>query len=406
MGSYAGGTGEAELQNRNLAELLRSSDIVVVGSGFFGLTIAERAATAGYRVAVLEQRDHRGGNAYSYLDSETQIELHKYGSHLFHTSNERVWNYVRRFTDFNEYRHRVFTNSGGKIFSMPVNLATLTAFFGKAMSPQEARNLVESQATEVSGKQIGNLEEKAISSVGRPLYEALIRGYTEKQWGEDPRRLPPQIISRLPVRYTFDDRYFSDRWQGLPLAGYDSWFGRMLDSDLISLELGVDFFDVRFLIPKGTPVVYTGPIDRYFDYVEGDLSWRTLDFENRVLNIGDFQGTSVMNYSDKEVPFTRIHEFKHLHPERKSPSDKTVIMYEYSRGASRNDEPYYPVNSEKDRTVLERYRRRASSERDVYFGGRLGSYQYLDMHMAIASALSMWDTKLLPALSGSSGTAR
>ena len=393
---------DAELENRNLRDLLRSSDVVVVGSGFFGLTIAERAATAGHSVAVLEKRNHLGGNAYSYFDSETQIEIHKYGSHLFHTSNERVWNYVKRFTDFNEYRHRVFANSGGKIFSMPVNLATLTSFFGRAMTPQEARELIEEQAAEVSKSKLENLEEKAISSIGRPLYDALIKGYTQKQWGVDPAKLPTQTITRLPVRYSFNDRYFSDRWEGLPADGYGAWFDRMLNSPLINLVLGVDFFDVRSLIPGGTPIVYSGPIDRYFDYVEGDLAWRTLDFENLLLDVGDFQGTSVMNYSDEEIPFTRIHEFKHLHPERNSPSDKTAIMYEFSRGASRQDDPYYPVNAERDRVILERYRKRASQEHDIFFGGRLGSYQYLDMHMAIASALSMWDTKVLPALAKAS----
>ena len=379
---------------------LVGTELVVVGSGFFGLTVAERvAAGLGRRVVVLERRDHLGGNAYSEREPSTGIEVHRYGAHLFHTSNERVWAYVNRFTDFTPYQHRVFTVVKGRVYPMPINLGTICEYFGRHLSPVQARELVREQAGEVAPEAAANLEEKAVSLIGRPLYEAFVRGYTEKQWQTDPRDLSPDIISRLPVRYTFDNRYFADTYEGLPVDGYTAWLQRMAAHPLIEVHFGVDFFDVRDAIPDGVPVVYTGPLDRYFGYAEGELGWRTLDFEQEVLPIGDFQGTPVMNYGDSDVPWTRIHEFRHFHPERTSyPTDRTVIVREYSRAAGRGDEPYYPVNTQADREMLARYRARADAERDVLFGGRLGTYKYLDMHMAIASALTMVDNELAPRL--------
>lgn len=370
------------------------ADLVVVGAGFFGLTVAERVATElGRRVVVLDRRAHLGGNAYSEIEPQTGIEIHRYGAHLFHTSNERVWEYVNRFTDFTGYQHRVFTISKQRVYPMPINLATICEYFGEHLTPAQARALVREQAAEVDG-QAENLEQKAVSLIGRPLYEAFVRGYTEKQWQTDPRELSADIISRLPVRYNFDNRYFNDRYEGLPVDGYTAWLERMADHPNIQVQLGVDYFDARPLVPAGTPVVYTGPLDRYFDYSEGELGWRTLDFQQEVLDIGDFQGTSVMNYADNDVPWTRIHEFRHFHPERDYPDDRTVIVREYSRQARREDEPYYPINTPVDREILRRYRARADQEPDVFFGGRLGTYRYLDMHMAIASALTMFDNQL------------
>jgi len=380
-----------------LADRLAAADLVVVGSGFFGLTVAERVAEQlGRRVVVLERRPHLGGNAFSEFEPQTGIEVHRYGAHLFHTSNRRVWDYVRRFTDFTGYQHRVFSVSKGQTYPLPINLGTICQFFGRHLSPGEARALVREHAAEIDPDQVGNLEERAISLIGRPLYEAFIRGYTEKQWQTDPRDLPAEVISRLPVRYTFDNRYFSDTYEGLPVDGYTAWLERMAAHPLIDVVLDVDFFDVRGLVPAGAPVVYTGPLDRYFDYSEGRLGWRTLDFEQEVVPVGDFQGTSVVNYADSDVPWTRIHEFRHFHPERHYPDDRTVIVREYSRTAEPVDEPYYPISTPRDRAVLARYRERAAAEPDVYFGGRLGTYQYLDMHMAIASALTMVDNLLVP----------
>jgi UDP-galactopyranose mutase len=389
-----------------LAGRLATADLVVVGSGFFGLTVAERAAEQlGLRVVVLERRDHLGGNAYSENDPDTGIEVHRYGAHLFHTSNERVWNYARRFTDFTGYQHRVFTVAEKRTFSLPINLATICSYYDRHLTPDEARDLVRSEAAELDPSDATNLEDRAVALIGRPLYETFIRGYTEKQWQTDPRDLPPDIISRLPVRYTFDNRYFSDRYEGLPVDGYTAWLRRMASHPNISVELGVDYFDVRQQVPAGTLCVYTGPLDRYFDYCEGVLSWRTLDFEREVLPIGDFQGTSVMNYADASVPWTRIHEFRHFHPERNYPTDRTVIVREYSRHATRDDEPYYPVNAGADRARVKRYRALAQKEPAVLFGGRLGTYQYLDMHMAISSALTMIDNKIAPAFPRSTSPA-
>ncbi|MFA1537711.1 UDP-galactopyranose mutase [Actinomadura monticuli] len=371
-------------------------DLVVAGSGFFGLTVAERcAAELGLRVLVLDRRGHIGGNAYSEPEPETGIEVHRYGAHLFHTSNERVWEYANRFTAFTGYRHRVYSTFKGRVYSMPINLGTICEFFGRAFTPDEARALVAEQAAEVSDP--ANLEEKAISLIGRPLYEAFIRGYTAKQWQTDPRDLPAEIITRLPVRYTFDNRYFSDTHEGLPVDGYTAWLERMAGHPNIEVRLNTDFFDLRDDVVGNVPVVYTGPLDRYFGYAEGELGWRTLDFDMRVEPTGDFQGTPVMNYADEDVPYTRIHEFRHFHPEREDyPPDKTVVVREYSRAAARGDEPYYPINTAADRARLLAYRDLAAREDGVLFGGRLGTYRYLDMHMAIASALSMFDNKLRP----------
>jgi UDP-galactopyranose mutase len=377
-----------------------TADLVVVGSGFFGLTVAERCARElGLRVLVLERRDHLGGNAYSEPEPETGIEIHRYGAHLFHTSSERVWAYVNRFTAFTPYRHRVFSIAAGRVYPMPINLGTICAFFGRAMSPDEARALVAGQAGEI--RDPANLEEKAVSLVGRPLYEAFIRGYTAKQWQTDPRDLPAETISRLPVRYTFDNRYFDDTHEGLPVDGYTAWLSRMADHPNIEVRLGTDFFDLRSGLAGSVPVVYTGPIDRYFDFAEGELGWRTLDFELEVLPTADFQGTPVMNYADETVPYTRIHEFRHFHPERDwYPPGETVIMREFSRFAGRDDEPYYPINTAADRARLRRYREMARREPGVLFGGRLGTYKYLDMHMAIGSALGMVGNRLRPYFAG------
>ena len=374
-----------------------NADLVIVGSGFFGLTIAERCANElGLKVLVLERRYHLGGNAYSEPDPETGIEVHKYGAHLFHTSNERVWEYVNRFTEFTGYQHRVFTNYRGQVYSFPMNLALINQFFGKAHTPDEARALVAEQASEIDTADAKNLEEKAVSLIGRPLYEAFVKGYTAKQWQTDPTELSPDIISRLPVRYTFDNRYFNDTFEGLPKDGYTAWLTRMADHPNIEVRLNTDFFDVADEFRGKVPIIYTGPVDEYFGNSEGRLSWRTVDLEAEVREVDDFQGTAVVNYADEDVPFTRILEFKHFNPERTHLPGKTVIVHEYSRFATEDDEPYYPVNTAEDRAKLLKYRELAKQEPMVLFGGRLGTYKYLDMHMAIGSALSMYDNKLKP----------
>ena len=379
-----------------------TADLVVVGSGLFGLTIAEQAAAElGLKVALLDRRSHIGGNAYSEKEKQTGIEVHRYGAHLFHTSNERVWEYVNRFTEFTNYVHRVYTRHNGIVYPMPINLGTINQFFNAAYSPAEAKALIAEQAGELAGTDPQNLNDKGISLIGRPLYEAFIKHYTAKQWQTPPEELPASIISRLPVRYNYDNRYFNDKYEGLPVDGYAAWLERMAAHPNIEVHLNTDFFEPghqysRENVLGQIPVVYTGPVDRYFDYAEGDLSWRTIDLEEEVLPIEDFQGCSVMNYPDADVPFTRIHEFRHFHPERDYTKDATVIMREYSRFANKGDEPYYPVNTSVDREKLLAYRDLAKGENNVLFGGRLGTYKYLDMHMAIGAALSMFDNKIRP----------
>ena len=373
------------------------TDLVVVGSGFFGLTIARQAAEElGLQVLVIDKRSHIGGNAYSEFDPETGIEIHKYGSHLFHTSNERVWDYVNRFTAFNNYQHKVWAKHQGQTYPMPINLDTINQFFQTRFSSEEAEDFIQSQLSDDEARNASNLEERAIALVGKPLYEAFIKSYTEKQWQTDPRLLPADVINRLPMRFTNEHRYFNDKYEGLPLNGYTAWLENMVDHKSIEVRLNTDFFDVRAEFASTIPIVYTGPIDRYFNFAHGNLGWRTLDVHDEILEVSDFQGTSVVNYSDLDVPFTRIHEYRHLHPERNYQTESTFISREFSRFASATDEPYYPVNTEADRQQLSQYRQLIKQENGVWFGGRLGTYQYLDMHMAIASALTLFDNEIAP----------
>ena len=364
-------------------------ELVVVGTGFFGATIARLFADTYKRpVLILEKRNHIGGNAWSEFDPQTGIEIHKYGSHLFHTNNERVWQFVNRFDSFTNYSHKVFTKHQNQFYPMPINLLTISTFFGRAFTPREAKQFFDGFRN--SHNSTINFESEALKSVGKDLYEAFYRGYTTKQWQVDPADLPKEIFTRIPIRYDFNQRYFDDKYEGLPSSGYGTLLTRILTDDNIHVALRTDYFDFKEHF-KDKLVIYTGPLDRYFDFSHGVLGWRTLDFELEYVPVNDFQGNSVVNYADLDVPYTRIHEFKHLHPERQYTSDKTVIMKEFSRKADANDEPYYPINSTFDRELLEHYRLLARSESKVLFGGRLGTYKYLDMHMAIASAFSMFE---------------
>lgn len=373
------------------------TDLVVVGSGFYGLTIAQQAAERlGLTVKVIERRNHIGGNAYSEFDPETGIEVHKYGSHLFHTSNERVWEYVNRFTAFNDYKHLVWAKHNDDLYPMPINLDTINHFFKKNFNSEQAREFIQGQIHKGQASSANNLEERAIALIGQPLYEAFIKGYTEKQWQTDPKLLPADVINRLPMRFTTEHRYFNDKYEGLPLGGYTAWLENMADHSNIEVLLNQDFFDIKSELVGHVPIVYTGPIDRYFDYEFGELGWRTLDFESEVIESGNFQNTSVVNYSDVDVPYTRIHEYRHLHPERAYQDESTIISREYSRFATLNDDPYYPINTQQDKQRLAGYRSLAIDETQVWFGGRLGSYLYLDMHMAIASAISNFENVLRP----------
>jgi len=372
-------------------------DLLIVGSGFFGLTIAERAANElGLKVRILERRSHLGGNAYSERNPETGIEVHKYGAHLFHTSNQRVWEYVNRFTSFTDYKHRVFGKYQGQVYSLPMNLGLINQFFGHSHTPDEARALIAEQSSEIATEDATNLEEKAISLIGRPLYEAFIKGYTAKQWQTDPTELSADIITRLPVRFTRENRYFNHTHEGLPLDGYAEVFRRMLAHPLIEVRLSVDYLDVRAALPAELPVVYTGPIDRFFGGSAGKLRWRTVDFEREIVDTPDFQGCAVMNHCDRDVPFTRSVEYRHLHPEWCYQTPRTVVVREFPREAGAGDEPFYPVGSAADRDTYARYRAMAAAVPNVIFGGRLGTYRYIDMHQAVASALKVFERDLAP----------
>ncbi|MFB9378775.1 UDP-galactopyranose mutase [Kineococcus gynurae] len=381
-----------------------SPQLIVVGAGLFGLTVAREAAERhGLHVLVLDRRSHLGGNAWSEADPETGIEVHRYGPHFFHTNNERVWTYLNRFTAFTPFSYRGQSNHRGEIFPLPVNLATINQFYRAAMSPDEARARLREEASMYQGGPATNFEDKAISLIGRPLYEAFFKGYTTKQWQTDLRLLPAETLTRLPIRYTYDNRWFNDKYQAQPADGYAAWMRSMADHPRIEVRLGVDFLSPTAEVNRGVvgrvPVVYTGPVDEYFGDAEGRLSWRTLDFHTEVHPTGDFQGTAIVNYADVEVPWTRIVEYRHVHPERDYPADRTVTVKEFSRFADTpGDEPYYPVNAVEDRARLTRYRARMEAEPLVWFGGRLGTYQYLDMHMAVAAALSLMDNKLSPYL--------
>jgi UDP-galactopyranose mutase len=357
-------------------------DWLVVGSGIFGTVFAQQAKEAGKSVKVIEKRQHIGGNCYSYDFEDTNINVHAYGTHIFHTNDQQVWDYMRRFTEFNRYQHRVLTIHRGSVFTMPINLGTINAFYSLNLRPWEVDAFLESKKGQIPNPK--NLEEKAITLVGRDLYEAFIRGYTRKQWGCDPTKLPANIITRLPVRQSYHDSYFEDRYQGIPLGGYTPIFSRMLDG--VPVELGVDFLEDRaYWCAQASKVVYTGPIDAYYDYQFGRLNWRSVRFEQETMNVDDYQGTSVMNYADEDVQFTRIHEPKHLHPERQFTSKKSLIIREYS--LVDNDHPYYPVNFDEDRIRLGQYQALQASEGKTLFGGRLAQYRYYDMHQVVASAL-------------------
>jgi UDP-galactopyranose mutase len=358
-------------------------DYLVVGSGLFGSVFAQQAREHGKRVLVVEKRNHIGGNCHSYEYEDTGITVHSYGTHIFHTSDQKIWDYINRFTAFNRYQHRVLTTYRSKVYAMPINLGTINAYFNVNLKPGEVEQFIRSRQPDIPHPK--NLEEKAISLIGKELYEAFVRGYTKKQWGCDPRELPASIITRLPVRTSFFDSYFDDVYQGIPVGGYTPIFERMLEG--IPVEMGVDFLaDREMWVKQAKKVVYSGPIDRYFDYRYGRLGWRSVRFELERKAMGDYQGTSVMNYADEEVPHTRIHEPKHLHLERPWNKDATVVIREYSQ--VNEEAPYYPIGSEGDKALYEKYGALEKGERNVIFGGRLARYKYYDMHHVIGSALA------------------
>lgn len=367
---------------------------VVVGAGFYGSVIAERIATQlNEKVLVIDKRKHIGGNSWSEIEPSTGVEVHKYGSHIFHTSEKKVWDYITSFSPFNNYRHRVLTKHKGTVYSMPINLMTINKFYGKNLTPEEARAFIKQEVSKYEVSNPQNFLEKGMSLIGKPLFDAFIAGYSAKQWQMDLSLLPASTISRLPLRFSYNDRYFDDLYEGIPVDGYGKVFERMLSHPNITIQLDTDYFAIKNKIPSDCLTIYTGPLDRYFNYQLGVLGWRTLKFEKENLSIEDFQGTTVMNEADQSVAFTRIHEFKHYHPERPN-LPKTTIFREYSMTAGKEDDPYYPINGEMDKNLFAQYFELTKKEKNVLFGGRLGLYKYLDMHQVISMALAAFQSHI------------
>ncbi len=352
-------------------------DFLVVGSGMFGSTFARTVAEKNKKVLVVEKRNHIGGNCYS--ENIEGINVHKYGPHIFHTNDLRIWNFINRFSEFNNYQHRIKVNYKNRIYSFPINLMTCFQIWG-VNNPKQAKEKIDS--LKIKNENLDNLENWILSEVGEELYEIFIKGYTAKQWGKDPKELPSFIIKRIPIRLTYDDGYFMDRYQGIPVNGYTSIFEKMLDHPNIKLETGVDFFENKSLMTRADKVVYTGKIDEFYEYRFGELEYRSLRFETKVLD-GDYQGVSIMNFTEKDIPYTRIVEHKHFEFNKNS---KTVVTWEYPDSYSLGKIPYYPVNDEKNNILYKKYEK-LNDDQGVIFGGRLGKYEYRDMHQIIASAI-------------------
>ena len=357
-------------------------DYLIVGAGPFGAVFAHEAKERGKRVLVIDKRSHTGGNMY--CEKVEGINVHKYGAHIFHTSNKEVWDYVNQFCTFNNYINSPIANYKDEIYNLPFNMNTFNKLWG-VVTPQEAKEKIENQVKESNITEPKNLEEQAISLVGKDIYEKLIKGYTEKQWGRRCTELPAFIIKRLPVRYTYDNNYFNDKYQGIPEGGYNVIFDKLLEG--IDVELNVDFFDKkRELLQKADKIVFTGMIDQYFDYQYGVLEYRSLRFEHETLDEENHQGNAVVNYNEREVPYTRIIEHKHFEFGKQP---KTVITREYPAEWKQGDEPYYPVNNEKNAEIFKKYQELAEKEENVIFGGRLADYRYYDMHHVFERALEV-----------------
>ena len=359
-------------------------DYLVVGAGLFGAVFAREAANRGFKVKVIEKRLHIAGNIYT---KEVEgIQVHEYGAHIFHTSDKRIWDYVHQFATFNRYTNTPVANFNDEIYNLPFNMNTFNKLWG-VVTPQEAAAKIEEQRAVLKGKTPENLEEQAISLVGEDVYYKLIKGYTEKQWGRSATELPAFIIRRLPVRYTYDNNYFNDTYQGIPIGGYTQMVENMFNHENIEVELNVDFFEKKEeYLQSGVKIIFTGMIDEFFNYELGTLEYRSLRFETEVLDSENFQGNAVVNYTDRETPYTRIIEHKHF---EFGTQEKTVITKEYPSDWEKGQEPYYPVNNQQNNDLYSKYKKLAQTVPQVIFGGRLGQYRYYDMHQVIAAALEV-----------------
>jgi len=356
---------------------MKKDDYLIVGAGLFGATFARIMTNYGFKCKIIDKRSHIGGNCHT--ENKCGINVHKYGPHIFHTNNENVWRFVNKFADFNRYTHTVKANYKHELYSMPINLNTIYKLWG-VTSPQMATEMIKDKQVKINNPK--NLEEWALSQVGQELYDLLIKGYTEKQWGKHPIELPASIIKRLPIRYNFNDNYFNDVYQGVPIGGYTKMFENMLDG--IDVELNTDYIKDRDLYDhRFKKVVYTGPIDEFFRNFYGKLEWRSLRFEDKIFNIDDYQGTAIINYTHKDIPFTRIIEHKHF---ENTVNGVTVITKEFPMNYAEGMEKYYPVNDKKNNNLFTQYMKYYNKNKFI-FGGRLAEYKYYDMHQVIGSAM-------------------
>lgn len=366
---------------------MKHYDYLVVGAGLYGAVFAYEAKKRGKEVLVIDRRDHKGGNIY--CEDVNGINVHKYGAHIFHTSNKKVWEYVNQFAEFNRYTNSPVANYKGELYNLPFNMNTFNKMWG-VITPQEAAAKIEEQRKEAGIKEPKNLEEQAISLVGKDIYEKLIKGYTQKQWGRKCTELPSFIIKRLPVRLTFDNNYFNDLYQGIPMGGYNVIIDKMLDG--IEVELGTDYLANKDKYENiADKIIFTGPIDEFYDYCFGPLEYRSVRFETEELPVENYQGNAVINYTDEETPYTRIIEHKHF---EFGTQPTTVISKEYSAEWKVGDEPYYPVNNDKNAALYQKYLDKSKEENKVIFGGRLGEYKYYDMDKVIESALNFVEKEL------------
>lgn len=355
--------------------------VCVIGAGFSGAVIARELASVGHNITVVDSRSHVAGNCHTKRDADTDIMIHVYGPHIFHTNNEKVWNYIQQFGTFMPFINRVKAHAKGRVFSLPINLLTINQLFNKQFSPFEAKAFIESIG-ESNMFEPRSFEDQALQFVGREIYETFFKGYTRKQWGIDPSQLPASILKRLPLRFNYDDNYYSSRFQGIPKYGYTSIVEKILDHPNITIKLSTTY--TRDLVSSFDHVFYSGPLDAWFDHCEGRLGYRTLDFE-KIEAVGDYQGNAVINYCDEDISWTRISEHKHFAPWEFH--DKTIIYREYSRFCEARDIPYYPIRLLSDKELLNKYVMMAKNEKNVTFVGRLGTYRYLDMHITIEEAL-------------------
>lgn len=359
---------------------------LVVGAGIFGSVFANEAAKRGNHVTLIEKRKHIAGNIYT--EEVDGIQVHKYGAHIFHTSNRDIWNYINQFAEFNRYTNSPIANYNGEIYNLPFNMNTFNKMWG-VVTPKQAQEKINEQRKEMANKKPANLEEQAISLIGRDIYEKLVKGYTEKQWGQKATELPAFIIRRLPVRLTYNNNYFNDVYQGIPIGGYTQIIEKMLDNKLISVSTGLDFFENKNrYLNSYDKVIFTGMIDQFFDYQLGELEYRSLRFETERLNVDNYQGNAVVNYTDSKTPYTRIIEHKHFEF-GKGDKGKTVITREYPQNWKRGDEPYYPVNNSQNNALYKKYQELAKTVPNVIFGGRLGQYRYFNMDQTIMAAFKL-----------------